>query len=107
MIKRIRKSEWDALEELEMAEKPTIQVPDAPLTVKALAEAYSADGVASPYCIGGEEYFLVGHNASHMFFIRQDKDTGVVWVFASGEDDDDATFRSYSSLEEVGYLGHF
>ena len=76
-------------------------------TVLDMAKAYG-HGTATTYQYEGHEWFLVGNNASHMFYLREDEGEGstVVWRLSSCEDGDNVIIAC-ASLADVGYIGHY
>ena len=105
MIKRMRRSERELQEELEMMEqarKPA-ESPREPETVVSLAERYGHGSVISEN-IDGCVWFLVGINASHMFYLREDG--SAIWKLAISEDGERCV-SAHASLADVGYIGHF
>ena len=104
MIKRMRRSEWEELEEMEMkqARKPVESLKEE--TVVSLAKIYGHGNVISEN-IDGCVWLLVGVNASHMFYLRGDG--SVIWKLTISEDGERCVSAHTSSLADVGYIGHF
>ena len=101
----------EVLDELELLEaqqeREAVMQEQQLSTVLDMAKAYG-HGTATTYQYEGHEWFLVGNNASHMFYLREDEGEGstVVWRLSSCEDGDNVIIAC-ASLADVGYIGHY